>query len=174
MQWGHQSHHGDFEQTLPLFNSSCARRKLILSSCRRGVNPPFPVAALMTNFLLANGIANKQWGNCLCTSFFRKSWKSYKLFYTMARPKARDCHVKSGPGQNPFAWTSFGSQKWSGGKLWQPKLVPPGPILAAKSGPTLNSIYNCSSPPISHIIDGRCYILPWLDPALQAHCEKCI
>ena len=23
------------------------------------------------------------------------------------------CHAKSGPGQNPSAWTSFGSQKWS-------------------------------------------------------------
>ena len=50
------------------------------------------------------------------------------------------CHVKSGPGQNPSAWTSFGSQKWSGGKLWQPKLVPPGPVLAAKSGPTLPKV----------------------------------
>ena len=37
--------------------------------------------------------------------------------------------TKTGPPR-----TRFGNQKWSEGKLWQPKPVPPGPVLAAKSG----------------------------------------
>ena len=40
----------------------------------------------------------------------------------------------------PFCRTCFGSQKWSEGKLWHPKPVPTGTVLAAKSGSTLPKV----------------------------------
>ena len=52
------------------------------------------------------------------------------------------CHVKSGPGQNQSAQTIFHSHKWSRGKLWQPKLAPPGPVTQNFRMPSANSA-NC-------------------------------
>ena len=40
----------------------------------------------------------------------------------------------------PFCWTGFGSQKWSGGKLWHLTLTGPRNSLTAKRGSTLPKV----------------------------------